>query len=353
MLESVKSRLSEGDREGARAALREAVSALCVARFVAGWTRHPLLDPKSRPFLAALRDLARDLIEDLMSGEEAVEALGNPGEAGVNACMEWMLPDFALLLDEALTDAKHELGAKASNVESETDNAFPSLLGWRGELVADAAREILKAGASSRLDELERVRLADFDVADEGDPPLRELFEERLMFACPGCGQLHAEPLASAGRSFFCACGRGMTVPRARLDRMAAYLKQKRDAARGISRCRVCKGIIQLGKQGFMRAGFCGAYCAKRGEELFREYVAREGTLTGGEIVFACVCGQAQRAPEKAIGTKRPCESCGIEVWVPVGASVKRPKGLGSCAHCGRPMKASAARCMYCGRPPV
>jgi hypothetical protein len=344
MLESVKSRLSEGDRDGARAALREELSALCVARFVSGWTRHPLLDPKCRPFLSALREVVRDLVGDPLSGGKAFEALGDPREAGVNLCLERILPDFALLIDEAMTDAKHELGGRASNVESENDGRFPSLFGWQAGLVASVAEEAFKAGASSRLDALERVTLADLDEGGAG------IVDDLLVFTCP-CGAERREPLDSAGTDVACDCGQVLTVPRARLDLMAAYLKKKRDAARGISRCRVCKGIIQLGKQGFMRAGFCGPYCAKRGQELFREYVARAGTWAGGVIVFACVCGQELRAAEADVGTKRPCEGCGIEVWVPLAATGKRPKGVGSCAHCGRVMKASAARCMYCGRP--
>lgn len=352
MLERLRSRLEAGDREGALAALREALSQLCVARFVSGWTRHPLLDPRSKEFVGAVRGFARALMEDPVMAEEVVEALEAPDEERVNLAFERLLPDFALLLDEALTDAKHELGSKASNVESVSDHLWAHpFVAVEAALAAELTEGAFKAGASARLRALEKVRLDDLDSPETDVLPLQDLLDDSLVFTCPKCGLLQSQPFAAAGRPYVClSCGRPLTVPRARLGRMAAYLKRKRDALRGISRCRVCKGYIQTGRRGFMRAGYCGAYCAHRGRELFREYVAREGAWENDRILFACECGRTHRAAESEIGTKRACESCGIDVWIPHADGLQRRGDVVSCVHCGRPMKKTAVACMYCGQ---
>jgi hypothetical protein len=221
-------------------------------------------------------------------------------------------------------------------------------------LLATAAEEGMRLFEGGALARLEGGTLEDLDVPEPDEPLISGLINDKLLIQCPACGDELDLGHEAFGTSARCGCGKPLTVPRPSLARMADHLKAKRDALRGIGRCRICSGVIQTGGDVYMRAGFCTALCATQARDRFSEHVAREGTREGEEVGFRCHCGATMTAGLADVGGKVTCLSCPLEVWIPAPAPardipVARRSGPRACAKCGKPVKATARKCMYCG----
>ncbi|MBI3858239.1 MAG: hypothetical protein HY293_21360 [Planctomycetes bacterium] len=366
MLESVSAFLNQGKRDRAQEFLRASMLEFCADAFAKGEIHHPLSGAASAELRVELTRLARQLLENPDRSRTVVVALESADRAirkreaspetldRLNFALQKLIPDIALVLDEALDQARFKLGGAVSDVEdplSGMNRFMPADVG----LLATLAGEGLRALDGSRLDKLQTVSLRDFDATGPGlgeSPSVFGLKDDVLSFGCPGCLERAEAPLDTFGESILCGCGQPLRVPRPSLERMGVYLKARKDAALGISRCRVCNGVIQLGRDGFMHAGFCSVLCAKQGLERFGEYVPRQGILDGEDVRFQCSCGTTMSAPRSEVGGKIACPSCPLEVWIPAPQQEGRQRrGLRACGNCGKPMKASALKCMYCGSP--
>ncbi|HLY08433.1 MAG TPA: hypothetical protein VKW04_03905 [Planctomycetota bacterium] len=366
MLENVRQLLDQGKPDIARSALRESLLQFCSAAFSSGTLRHPLLAPKTSPLRRELADLAGALLGGEAQGRPVVLALDFVERSiqkkavtdetldHLNFALQLLLPDLALILDEALENGRFKLGAAASNVEDPLSSVVnESLMRPELKILVALANEGMRAMEGGRLDRLQALSLRDLDVSEEG-PLILGLKDDHLALECPGCAQRLTTPLGSIGKDIRCGCSTPIKVTRPSLERMAAYLKAARQARLGIARCRVCHGVIQVSRNVFMRAGFCSAVCAKQGRELFQEHVAPEGLREGEEVRFRCHCGASITAPIPESPEKVACLSCSLDVWIPLpaaGNDRERPKALLTCA-CGRPIKSTARTCLYCGAPP-
>lgn len=363
MLDEVAELLSQGKRERARDALREAVQEFCTDAFVSGETAHPFLSPKSEKLRRAIREVAGPILGDVERGRAVAVALESADRsirsksAGLEAldqlnfALTKLLPDFSLVLDAALRNARFKLGGAASNVESQTDD-LP--LGPEIELLIKVADTGIRAFKGRKLDRLMGVGLSNFDSAERLEPEIAtilDLREDAIVFQCPICLEEMTSPLDRFGEDQRCGAGHPVQVPRPSLSRMAAYLKARREAASGIARCKVCNGVIQAGKSGPMRAGYCTPLCAAQGPDRFGEFVPKEGRLDGEDVHFSCKCGASMSASAADVGSTVACLACPLQLWIPAPADRIRSKGARPCGRCGKPVKASASKCMYCGNP--
>lgn len=360
MLEDVRRFLEAGRLDRAREKLGEALGDFFRESFAAGRADYPLLTRRGLPRLREIRELAPRLLEE--RGEYVAEALGQV-EAGcgteapddgvvllLNHALCLLIPDYPVRLAAAIQDAKFELGAKASNVESPLPDLLP-----RPDLrsLVTLVEEATHALHEQKFSGIENLGLDFFDAPEDSLPdlpPISSIEDDQLAFTCLSCGGSRREALTLAGDFVDCPCGATLRVPLPGLARLAAYLKAKEEAARGIGRCRVCGAVVRTSRDGFMKAGFCSALCARTGGERFGEFVPREGKPEGDQILFSCRCGAALRAPVASGGTPVPCGACSLKVWVPPPAAAAPAKGaILTCAKCGRNVKSTAKRCMYCG----
>jgi hypothetical protein len=366
MLDDVRAHLDRGDPAGARTSLADALKEFAAEEFSRGALGHPLLGSRSAKLRTELHALAVGLADqpDRVRGAlERVEVSIRKKTVDaatldrLNFALQVLLPDVALLLDEALENARFKLGAASSNVEDPMAGALrnPFVSGEVAALVT-LAEEAGSLFEGNRLERLQKVTLATLDAPEPDHPVITQIFDDELWIECPACGNELRTPVTSFGQDVRCDCKRSLTVPRPSLERMAMYLKEQRDTARGIARCKVCCAVIQVGRDGYMRAGFCTSLCASQAREIFKEHVAREGTREGDEVRFQCFCGATITAPLADMGGKVACLSCPLEVWIPAPAAVSEPAsrrpGPLTCSKCGKPVKPTAKKCMYCGTPP-
>lgn len=360
MLDDVRRRLAAGDRSRAAEALADALGRFIHDHFAAGRPEHPFL---SEPGVALLKDLAAlapRLLDDPGRAAAAASAVAeirqDPDDAvfRINHALALLWPGYPLGFADALRDAKHTLGDKASNVEGALHNAFLPV-SVELQVLVNAVDDVLKSSHGDKLDRIQGLEVGDFDVPEgrvPGLPPIAACDAERLGWACPACeGELAAE-VGRAGQVETCACGAASRVPIPSMVRMEALLRARRDARMGVGRCRVCGAVIQRGRNLLMKAGFCTSVCARQGPARFRELVpVQPPTRDGAELSLACACGDVLTVPAEAVGTRVSCGGCGLGVWIPEPAAPARPKGGGprTCGACGRVVKAAAKACFYCG----
>lgn len=358
MWQRVDGALEEGRGDRAREALAEALRDLFTDEIVAGRIGHPLLTKKGRPILGELARRAAALVEDPSRGGEVARILqssaasvdGRRPDAAlvflVNHALQLLCPTFAADVEQAVQDAKFELGARASNVEGAPSIPWP-LPGWEADAAARLVVEGFRGAAGVKFNSIEDLALVHFDAPEDSLPKLPAIDDVdtgSILYRCPGCDAPRGSPVSAAGAEERCACGVPFRVPIPSLVRMAASLRAAREAASGVGRCRACGAVVQVRRGGIMRTGFCSAACA-RNAERFGEFVPRDGTPDA----FACGCGAVLEA---ASGTETvPC-ACGLKVWVPEPPPPPRASrgAILDCA-CGRKVKSTAARCMYCGAP--
>lgn len=366
MLDRVRLFLDKGDLESARAALGDDLREFCAEEFVRGGLRHPLVGPKSAKLREELQSLAARLTEDAQRARAVVMALERVDASvrkkavdhgtldRINFALQVLLPGAALVLEEALENARFKLGAASSNVEDPLSGVMKSV-SPEASLLVTAAEEGMKLFEGNRLERLQDGSLENIDSPEPDEPMISMLINDELWLECPACGDELRTPLASFGKELRCVCSRPMTVPRPSLARMTEYLKAKRDALRGMSRCRICNSVIQTAGDAFMKAGFCTALCASQGRDQFGEHVPREGARDGEDVRFRCHCGATMTAPLTEVGEKVACLSCPLVVWIPAPSleSPARRSGPRTCAKCGKPVKPTARKCMYCGTPPA
>ncbi len=365
MLETVRGHLNEGDPERARTALGRAVYDLFYDSFIQGSADPPLLSRRGRAFLAEVRAEAPSLVEDKTRAgyvervlDEAFDALAAGGPPArplflANHALQLLVPELATRVEEAIEDARLELGRRAGDTSGFLPSATVSV---DVLLPLEAVRH---AYDNSRFRRVQDLELAGMDAPEDtipGLPPIEGIAGERLVFRCPACARPSEEDFSRAGDASRCACGHGLRVPIPSLARMSAHLKARREEARGISRCRICRAFIQRHGNAFMRAGFCGASCAVRARERFGECVPREAARVGEEVVVTCHCRLVIRAAAADAGGCLPCPECGIDVWIPDlppprPPAAARPADVAPCAACGRPVKKSRPRCLWCGAP--
>ena len=357
MLDRVRTFLDKGDAAGAQAALGDVLREYCAEEFARAGLRHPLLGQKSENLRKELLGFVPRLTTDPGRARAVIHALKADDLDRINFALAVLLPDVALVMEEALGNARFKLGAASSNVEDPLSSVMKSTLSPDITLLVTAAEAGMHLFEGNRLDRLEGGTLENLDVPEPDEPLITMVIDEELLIQCPNCDDELRAPIASFGEDVSCACGKALTVPRPSLARMADYLKAKRDKRRGIGRCRICSGVIQTGGDVFMRAGFCTALCATQARDRCGEHVAREGTLEGEEVTFRCFCGATMSASLGDVGGKVACLSCPLEVWIPVPAPARdapgsRRPGPRTCVKCGKPVKPTARKCMYCGTPP-
>ncbi len=357
MLDWVRTFLDKGDAAGAQAALGDVLRDFCTEEFARAGLRHPLLGQKSATLRKELLGLVPRLTTSPGRARAVIHALKADDLDRINFALAVILPDVALVMEEALGNARFKLGAAASNVEDPLSGIMrSSLVSPEITLLVTAAEEGMRLFDGSKLDRLEGGTLENLDVPEPDEPLITTLIDEDLLIQCPDCDDELRAPIASFGEDVSCACGKALAVPRPSLARMADYLKAKRDTLRGIGRCRICSGVIQTGGDVFMRAGFCTALCGTQARDRFAEHVAREGRLEGDEVTFRCFCGATMSAALADVGGKVACLSCPLEVWIPAPAPAReapaaRRSGPRTCGKCGKPVKPTARKCMYCGTP--
>ncbi len=347
--------------------LREDLVEFFAASAATGLRVHPLLTKKGRAWLADLRVRGPELSE---RGDYAARVLrevlasdwNDPATIlRTNHALQILIPDYALLVEEAIQEAKFRIGAAASNVESPAEEFLRSpggilLFGVEAVAMGLAAGEAMSQKREQAYGRIRDLELEHFDAPEDavrGLPRIERSTGGELVFRCTGCSRLLHRAFEEAGATLLCSCGTSGRVPIPSLRRTAAHLRAKREAECGIGRCRVCRGVTQKGRGGFMAAGFCIASCAKQGRELFREHVPRSSSSDGGFIVVLCHCSRSLRARPDQVGRRIPCPECGLEVWIPRPEATRRRRAPVSCTHCGRTVRARASRCMYCGESPI
>jgi hypothetical protein len=362
MFEKVTQKLESGDRGGARAALTRDLGEFFKRHFVAGQAEHPVLGPEGARLVEGLRPFALSLADDPARGQYVDEVLHEVGSRIVrregreavmflfNHALHLLLPEYPLVVSDALDEARQELGGRIN--EGDDGTTFAPFLAAESALLIAAVAHGFKGVDEARLSAIERLDLSGLDAPEStiaGLPVLYGIEGGDFVFVCPFCSGRRRAPVGAAGDAYGCDCGAWTRVPIPGLARLGAWLKAKRDRARGLGHCRICGAVIQTGKSGFMRAGFCTPICAKQGRETFREFVAAPGQRDGESVAFSCSCGSAMRAPVAAVGTRLPCAACGLDVWVPEAAAAGGRPSVAPCAKCGRPVKSTAAKCLYCG----
>jgi hypothetical protein len=331
-----------------------------------GLRTHPFLTTKGHALLEEARVLAPRLSDrgtyaaGILRSVLATEGTYASAVLLTNHALQLLVPDYALRVEEAIQEAKFRVGAASSNVEDPMEEILRSpgsLLIFGGETVrlGLAFGEASRGFGEDAYGKIRDLGLDDFDAPEDsiaGLPRIERSTGGELVFRCPACAAIRNRSFEEAGATFPCRCGAAVRVPIPSLGRALAHLKAKRDAECGIGRCRVCRRVLQKGRGGFMTAGFCSASCAKEGVERFGEHVARSSMADGDRILFLCRCGAALRAASGQVGTRMPCGSCGLDVWVPRPEQARRRGGVARCGHCGRNVKARAPRCLYCGNAP-
>lgn len=357
VLERVHEKLEAGRRDAAQDELGRAVERLFCEHVAAGHAEHPVLSATAPAFIAELRTVAPRLcgpyVGDLLS-EIAGRIARRDGRDVVvllfNHALCLLVPDFPLRAAEAVATAKNRL---ARRIDEESGDGFSLLPGDGGLLIAAASLALRELDAK-RYDRIASLDLAALDAPERcvaGLPVIVAITNDGgLAFDCPSCGARRSAALADAGDTHACSCGAWTRVPIPGLVRLEAHLRRKKNAELGLGSCRGCGAVIQTGRAGFMRAGFCGALCASRAPERFGEFVPRDGARRGGAVAFRCRCGAELEAPVERAGTRMRCGSCALEVWVPAPPAEAGRPSVRACAGCGRKIKSTAPRCIYCGR---
>lgn len=267
-----------------------------------------------------------------------------------------LVPHYAETLAGIVEDVRFEWGKRASNVTSEGGGHIrlwgasePFVYGIGLAAVMKAFSELRHLGEQLRFEKLGDLSLAHLDFREPA--AVLAATPEEVRFACGGCGKALARPIGRSALADRCACGFAFEVPVPSLARVLAAEREAREAAQGVTHCRICNQIVQRQKGPVERAGFCTKVCAREGERRFGEAVPDRGELQGGEIVFACRCGRELRSPAEDEGTLVPCGGCALQLWVPPGGPpLAGPRGAPvTCPSCGRKSRAGAKACQYCG----
>jgi hypothetical protein len=360
MLESVRTRLFAGDSAGAREVLGKAVFELCHDHFVRGNRDHPLLSPSGIRLLDELRPLSARLLGVGGRGEYVADVLAEvrfrvdlkEGYAAavllVNHALELLLPEYSETVEQAIRDAKYSLAAGTREFGED------SPLGAFMPDIVRAAETMESEFMDKQLSRIETLDLSDLDAPENslpGFPAIREIEGDEMVFECPSCSGTLRTRIDLAGEEFGCPCGNPVRTPIPSLVRMRAYRKAHWEAEVGVSRCRVCGAMIQIGRNELMRAGFCSPFCAKEGRKTFKEYVAKPGQREADDVIFNCECGTSLRAPLSGFGSRVPCKKCALSVWIPQAIQAEGRASIVSCRQCGHKIKSTARKCMFCGSP--
>ena len=261
------------------------------------------------------------------------------------------VPDYAFRLSGLIDDVRFELGQKASNVDSDTDDGdfLPGAAAEHGlfSLLKGIGDTVDGAGAVGKFQRVEKLRLAHFDFEEAAT--LRSATPDEVAFVCAGCGAEMTRRIDRVGLRDSCACGAAVDIPVPSLQRVHAVAKQWEEERRGIRRCRMCNQVVQPKKGPVERAGFCSRLCARDGEDRFREFVPEGGEPRGDEITFACRCGASITASLSDEGSLVSCLGCDLQVWVPPPQRAEDRRALPvACPKCGRKNRATLEQCQYC-----
>jgi hypothetical protein len=281
-------------------------------------------------------------------------AAGAGDAAALHAALGYAwVPEYALRLAGLIDDVRFELGQRASNVVSETEDEgyLPGDLAERGlfSVLKGIGDAVDSAGAEGKFRRVEKLQLADFDFVESAT--VRSATPDEVVFVCARCGVAMTRRIDRAGQRDVCGCGAAVAVPVPSLQRVHVVAKQWEEERRGIRRCRMCNQVVQPKKGPVERAGFCSRLCARDGEDRFHEYVPDGGQARGREIVFACKCGASIAASTADEGSLVACLGCELQVWVPPPARDDRRALPVACPKCGRKNRATLKVCQFCSTP--
>ncbi len=319
-------------------------------------TPHPVFSKTHGAWLARQAEsasLAKEAAALVAQGKGADPELVYALHARHAALGYGWIEGYASRLAEIIEDVRFEWGQRASNLESGIDDLTEFWYAPEGtalfgitQVIADAS----KAGDRRHFDKLENLTLAHLDFAEAA--PILSADAREVRFACARCGVEIAKPLGSAGARDSCACGVEFVIPIPSLQRVHQATQAAREAAQGVTRCRICNQVVQTRKGPVERAGYCSKLCARDGEDRFREYIPDKAARRGNEAGFVCRCGAFVATGAADEGSLMPCPSCDLKLWVPPATLTDgRRAPPVACPKCAKKNRAELAQCQYCSTP--